>query len=118
VGTTAKHHLAGFALACALLGLDGNDLLAGKDTTPAAPRDRVFLGALFESLVESLVALTIRIFAGSAGATVGHPRRRDGDHEVDFAVAQRPRPPTPARRAPLPWRTWHGAGLTSLGCCR
>ena len=87
LGTTAKHHLADPALACALLGLDETDLLAGKDTTPAVPRDGVFLGALFESLV----ALTVRVFAQSAEATVGHLRRRNGDHEVDFVVSGRGR---------------------------
>ena len=46
------------------------------------PRNGVFLGALFESLV----ALTVRVFAQPAEASVGHLRRRNGDHEVDFVV--------------------------------
>lgn len=82
LGATAKHHLADPALACALLGMDEEDLLTGRRPEPAAPRDGVFLGALFESLV----ALTVRVFAQAAEASVGHLRRRNGDHEVDFVV--------------------------------
>jgi hypothetical protein len=49
VGSTAQHHLADPALACALLGLDEDDLLTGVHPEPTVPRDGVFLGALFES---------------------------------------------------------------------
>jgi len=87
LGTGAKHHLADPALACALLGLDEDDLLTGKHTEPAVPRDGVFLGALFESLV----ALTVRVFAQPEEAAVGHLRRRNGDHEVDFVITGRHR---------------------------
>jgi len=83
LATSAKHHLADPALACALLSLDEHDLIAGKGATPAVPRDGVFLGALFESLV----ALTLRVFAQAAEATIGHLRRRNGDHEVDFVLS-------------------------------
>jgi len=82
LGSTAKHHLADPALACALLRLDEDALLAGRHPEPAVPRDGVFLGALFESLV----ALTVRVFAQPAEASVGHLRRRNGDHEVDFVL--------------------------------
>ncbi len=87
LGSTAKHHLADPALACALLTLDEDDLLAGKHPEPTIPRDGVFLGALFESLV----ALTVRVFAQRAEANVGHLRRRNGDHEIDFVVHGRGR---------------------------
>lgn len=46
------------------------------------PRDGVFLGALFESMV----APTVRVFALPAKASVGHLRRRNGDHEVDLVI--------------------------------
>jgi uncharacterized protein len=82
LGSTAKHHLADPALACALLGLDEEDLLTGVRPEPTVPRDGVFLGALFESLV----ALTVRVFAQPVEAGVGHLRRRNGDHEIDFIV--------------------------------
>lgn len=83
LGSTAKHHLADPALACALLQLDEDALLAGRQTEPLVPRDGVFLGALFESLV----ALTVRVFAQPAEASVGHLRRRNGDREVDFVLS-------------------------------
>lgn len=79
---TAKHHLADPALACSLLRLDEGDLVTGKPPEPAVARDGVFLGALFESLV----ALTVRVFAQPVEASVGHLRRRNGDHEVDFVL--------------------------------
>lgn len=85
LGSTAKHHLADPALACALLELDEDDLLSGRETQPAIPRDGTFLGALFESLV----ALTVRVFAQNAQATVGHLRRRNGDREIDFVLSGR-----------------------------
>lgn len=87
LGVTAKHHLADPALACALLGLEEDDLLDGRTPEPALPRDGAFLGALFESLV----ALTLRVFAQAAEASVGHLRRRNGDREVDFVVTGRGR---------------------------
>src|SRR5665647_2995408 len=46
----------------------------GRLGAPAAPRDGVFLGALFESLV----ALTVRVFAQAAEASVGAGARRNG----------------------------------------
>ncbi len=48
------------------------------------PRDGVFLGALFESLV----ALSVRVFAQAAEANVGHLRTHRGDHEIDL-IAER-----------------------------
>ncbi len=82
LASTAKHHLADPALACALLRLGEDDLLAGRHPEPTLPRDGVFLGALFESPV----ALTVRVFAQPAEASVGHLRRRNGDHEIDFIL--------------------------------
>ncbi|MDQ3647122.1 MAG: hypothetical protein M3433_00785 [Actinomycetota bacterium] len=46
-----KHHLADPALATTLLGLTGQQLLAGDEPAVTIPRDGTFLGALFESLV-------------------------------------------------------------------
>ncbi len=77
-----KHHLVDPALACALLGLTADDLLAGSGPAPTVPRDGTFLGSLFESLA----TLSVRVFAQAAEAQVGHLRRRDGDHEVDLIV--------------------------------
>jgi uncharacterized protein len=77
-----KHHLADPALAARLLGADQDSLLTGGRTAPVVVRDGTALGALFESLA----ALSVRVAAQSAEATVHHLRTRNGDHEVDFIV--------------------------------
>jgi predicted AAA+ superfamily ATPase len=43
------------------------------------------LGALFEHLT----ALSVRVYAGAAGARVRHLRTKNGDHEVDLIVERR-----------------------------
>ena len=80
-----KHHLADPALAVAILGLDADRLLAGKSAGPAIPRDGTILGAL----LESLVALNVRVYAQAANAKVGHLRTKSGDREIDFIVQAR-----------------------------
>lgn len=77
-----KHHLADPALAARLLGMDLDALLDGEDATPAIARDGVLLGAMFESLV----ALSVRVYAQRARARVGHMRTRGGEREVDLIV--------------------------------
>lgn len=85
LATGPKHHLADPALAVALLGLDAEGLRHGS--SPAAPTagQRPLLGRLFESLV----ALSLRVLAQRARATVHHLRRRTGDREIDFIVRAR-----------------------------
>jgi uncharacterized protein len=51
-------------------------------TTGLKPADGVLLGALFESLV----SLSVRVYAQSLDATVHHLRMQNGDHEVDLIV--------------------------------
>ncbi len=77
-----KHQLADPALAARLLGVDADALLAGRPSDPPAPGDGVLLGALFESLV----TLSIRVYAQAAEATVKHLRTAGGAHEVDLIV--------------------------------
>lgn len=72
VNQTPKRHLADPALALALLNREPSSL-----TT-----DREFFGKLFESLV----ALTVRVFAQAANAGVFHLRTKGGRREVDFIV--------------------------------
>ncbi len=79
-----KHHLADPALAVRLLGLEANALLAGTEGGPAIPRDGTLLGHLFESLV----TLSVRVFAQGAEAQVRHLRIHGGRHEVDLIVAR------------------------------
>lgn len=77
-----KHHLADPALAARLLGASPQSLLAGDQHEPAIPRDGSLLGRLFESLI----ALSLRVYAQAAEATVYHLRTQSGSHEVDFIV--------------------------------
>jgi hypothetical protein len=79
-----EHHLADPALAARLLAATHRSLLtaggAPGDVAPV-PRDGPLLGALFESLV----ALSVRVYA-QAGGCVYHLRARNGDHEVDLII--------------------------------
>lgn len=45
-------------------------------------RDGIYLGALFESLV----ALSVKVYAQAAEAEVGHLRTHRGSHEVDLII--------------------------------
>lgn len=77
-----KHHLADPALAARLLGATASGLLRNTVSTGLAPADGVLLGALFESLV----SLSVRVYAQPLDATVHHLRTQNGDHEVDLIV--------------------------------
>ena len=80
-----KHHLADPALAAGLLGVGAGALLSAEPVGPPALRDGPLLGALFESLV----TLSIRVYAQATRARVSHLRTRNGDHEVDLIVERR-----------------------------
>jgi uncharacterized protein len=77
-----KHHLADPALAARLLGASRDALLRGESPGPSIPRDGTLLGALFESLV----TLSVRVYAQAAEAKVGHLRTKGGRHEIDLIV--------------------------------
>lgn len=77
-----KHHLADPALAARLLGATKDAMLRGEAPGPAMPRDGTLLGALFESLV----TLSVRVYAQAAEASVGHLRTHRGTREVDLVV--------------------------------
>jgi predicted AAA+ superfamily ATPase len=83
-----RHHLADPALAARLLGVDEGALLRGTvssvfpQSTGSGPRD----GTLFGQLFESLVTLSVRVYAQVAEARVRHLREQDGRHEVDLIV--------------------------------
>ncbi len=79
-----KHHLADPALAARLLGVDADLLLSGNESGPPIPRDGTLLGALFESLV----TLSLKVYAQACEARVLHLRTGGGEHEIDL-VAQR-----------------------------
>lgn len=82
LGRAPKHQLADPALAARLLGVDASALLAGASPGPAIPRDGTLLGALFESLV----GLSVRVYAARNEARVGHLRTARGRQEVDLIV--------------------------------
>jgi predicted AAA+ superfamily ATPase len=80
-----KHHLADPALAASLLRIDADALLRGDSAGPPVPRDGTLLGHLFESLV----TLSIRVYAQAAEANVCHFRTMGGRQEIDLIVERR-----------------------------
>lgn len=82
VGAAPKHHLADPALAARLLGADVPALLDGTAGGRVVARNGPLLGALFESLV----TLSVRVYAQAAEASVFHLRTRDAAHEIDLIV--------------------------------
>jgi predicted AAA+ superfamily ATPase len=77
-----KHQLVDPALAARLLGASADALLRGEPLGPPIPRDGTLLGALFESLI----TLSVRVYAQAAEGRVGHLRTFAGDHEIDLIV--------------------------------
>lgn len=83
-----KHQLADPALAAQLLGANRSTLLQGRGAVLAAGNeqsndgDRTLLAALFESLV----ALSVRVYAQHSEARIGHFRTHGGRQEVDLIV--------------------------------
>jgi predicted AAA+ superfamily ATPase len=78
----AKHHLADPALAARLLGVDADTLLQARPVGPPIAREGTLLGALFESLV----TLSVRVYAQAAEARTAHLRTWSGDREIDLIV--------------------------------
>jgi hypothetical protein len=78
-----KHHLADPALAARLLGVDAPTLLhPPQRVSPPIAREGTLLGGLFESLV----TLSVRVYAQAAEARTSHLRTWSGDHEIDLIV--------------------------------
>jgi predicted AAA+ superfamily ATPase len=77
-----KHQLADPALAARLLGVGQDSLLSATPLGPSMPREGTLMGALFESLV----TLSVRVYAQAAEARVRHLRTAAGVHEVDLIV--------------------------------
>ena len=77
-----KHQLVDPALAARLLRVGAGDLLKGTGPELLTPKDGGLLGALFESLV----TLSVRVYAQAAEATLGHFRAFGGEREVDLIV--------------------------------
>lgn len=77
-----KHQLVDPALAARLLGVSAEALLQGEEGTVRIPRDGTLLGHLYESLM----TLSVRVFAQAAEARVLHLRLYSGAREVDLIV--------------------------------
>lgn len=77
-----KHQLADPALAARLLGVGVDALIEGAEGAATVPRDGTLLGHLFESLV----TLSVRVYAQAAEAEVRHLRTKGGRQEVDLIV--------------------------------
>ncbi len=79
-----KHHLADPALAARLLGVNATALLhpQPQPAGPSIPREGTLLGSLFESLV----TLSVRVYAQAAEAQTAHLRTWSGDREIDLIV--------------------------------
>lgn len=77
-----KHHLADPALAAHLLGVGASGLIQAEGDDFGIPRDGSLLGALFESLI----ALSVRVYAQASEASVFHLRTKDNRHEIDLIV--------------------------------
>jgi len=77
-----KHHLADPALAAAILGIDADALLQGVEGGPRIPHSGLLLGRLFESLV----TLSLRVYAQAAEAQIRHLRLHGGSQEVDLII--------------------------------
>jgi uncharacterized protein len=78
----SKHYLADPSLAARLLNQTGDQLVRTVGPETVVPRDGALLGGLFEGLA----ALSVRVFAQGADASVHHLRTEGGRHEVDFIV--------------------------------
>ena len=82
LGQAPKHQLADPAFAARLLGVDAAALLSGSNAGPPIRRDGTLLGALFESLV----TLSVRVYAQTNEARIHHLRTARGRQEVDLVV--------------------------------
>jgi uncharacterized protein len=82
LGQAPKHQLADPALAARIMGIDGEALLGGDEVDTPIARDKTLLGVLFESLV----TLSVRVYAQAAEANVYHLRLHRGSREVDLIV--------------------------------
>jgi hypothetical protein len=76
-----KHHLADPALAVRLLDLE-DTVLENRRARRTDHHQSVFVGALFESLL----TLSVRVYAQAAGASVSHLRTYRSHHELDLIV--------------------------------
>lgn len=82
LAAASVHQLADPALAARLLGVDVEGLLESRPSRPTVIRDGALLGTLFQSLV----TLSVRVYAQANEARVSHLRTHGGEHEIDLIV--------------------------------
>lgn len=82
-----KHHLADPALAASLLGADVDALVHATSSSDTEPSLRMLGdGPLFGALFESLVTLSLRVYASALRLETAHLRTHRGDHEIDLIL--------------------------------
>ncbi|WP_159621553.1 ATP-binding protein [Ruania rhizosphaerae] len=87
LGRAPKHQLADPALTARLLGATEKSLYGGTTDVDRRPEYRKFRdGPLLGSLFESLVTLSVRVYAQPLELEVAHLRTHRGDHEVDIIL--------------------------------
>lgn len=82
LGKARKHHLTDPALAASLLGVGATKLLQGEGTRTFVASQQPLVGHLFESLV----ALSVRVYADFHDVKVFHLKTGGGEHEIDLIV--------------------------------
>jgi predicted AAA+ superfamily ATPase len=85
LGASPKRQLSDPALAAQLLKASRSTLLGSQPATTGFRNDGTLLGALFESLV----TLSVRVYAQHSEAKIGHLRTARGNREVDLIVERR-----------------------------
>ncbi|MGB8020226.1 MAG: ATP-binding protein [Candidatus Nanopelagicales bacterium] len=87
LGQAPKHQLADPALAARLLRANREALLnATSQADRSETYQRLRKGPMLGSLFESLVTLSVRVYAQPVAGHVSHLRTHSGDHEVDLIV--------------------------------
>jgi uncharacterized protein len=83
LGASPKHQMCDPALAARLLNVSSDALLerANPSTVPL-PRNGSLIGAFFESLV----TLSVQVYAEAHGSRVSHLRTKRGEHEIDLII--------------------------------
>lgn len=84
VGSAPKHQMVDPAIAARLLGVSAEALLEGRENGWISQGRSSLMGVLFESLV----ALSVRVYAQACEARVMHLRTYGGEHEIDLIVAR------------------------------
>lgn len=90
LGGAPKHHLADPSLAARLLGLGDEALLGGAQLSPGLPaamsKPSPVPAGMLGQLFESLVTLSVRVYASQSEARVRHLRVQSGRHEIDIIL--------------------------------